>query len=622
MELRRVAFIGLVIGPGLAWIDVLLGTVPPAAGRVEPAVLFAELTAGAVAFMLLYAAGALVCVTLSRFMRFSRERMIAWLVCLLGAAVCLQVLRRFFEISLETGSIAPQTIAPVVAIAVLVLCGRSLTRSLLRVDLSRRPRRLILWSPAMAILLGSLTLLPPRPAAAAQAPAVQLQPRYVLLLTVDTLRADALRTYAPTAPPTPAISTLAGDSVVFERAISSAPWTLTAFASILTGLSPDVHQTLTFASRVPDACPTLAEHLRDAGYRTAAIGHNPFLNPAYNLHRGFGQYTMFPRQRNGSIGAQVLSDLFPARFSPQVGTTGLTDMALGWLERNAERPFFLWLHYFDPHLPYEPPDEYLPQRRPPTGMGARVEQEMLLSVRQGYFVPTREDVAWVRGLYDGEVRHVDANIGRVIARLKSLGIYDQTLIVFTSDHGEEFWEHGRFEHGHSVYEELLHVPLLVKLPGSSRTARVARPVTTTSVTPTMLDLCGIPFDADALSARSLRPALQRASGGATAPDQCDPLVSTGCAYYENQVAIRVGDLKYIRRLLSGREELYDLSADPGERISLMANRPDAIEECSRLLDRHRARCAELRERYGIARQADADLSEALLQDLRSLGYAE
>jgi choline-sulfatase len=228
----------------------------------------------------------------------------------------------------------------------------------------------------------------------------------------------------------------------------------------------------------------------------------------------------------------------------------------------------------------------------------------------------------VRGLYDGEVRHVDANIGRVIARLKSLGIYDQTLIVFTSDHGEEFWEHGRFEHGHSVYEELLHVPLLVKLPGSSRTARVARPVTTTSVTPTMLDLCGIPFDADALSARSLRPALQRASGGATAPDQCDPLVSTGCAYYENQVAIRVGDLKYIRRLLSGREELYDLSADPGERISLMANRPDAIEECSRLLDRHRARCAELRERYGIARQADADLSEALLQDLRSLGYAE
>ncbi len=617
--LARLGLIGLFVVPTLAWVDVLLGTIVPAADRIEVRNVLAELAADTIALAGLYAAAAFTCRLLDRCSRLPLECTMRWVLCLLGAAICIHTLRQFFQDWLDTGRVSPPMLLPVIGVGLLALLGRSITTKVLRSPLRGRGTRLLLLAPGASIALGALALFRPSPTVAAGAEAVQApRPHAVLMLTADALRADALRPDRRTAPPTPALSSLAQDSVVFEQAISPAPWTLATFASIHTGLSPSVHQVLSFTSRVPDDCPTLAERLREAGYSTAAIGYNPLLTPVYNLHRGFERYAMFPRQLNRSIGAKLLSRFLPREFGEETDTTSLTDMAIDWLRQNHHRPVFLWLHYFDPHMPYEPPAMFVPDREPPARVGARVRQDLFYKIRQGHFVPTAEEADWIRALYEAEVRLVDANIARLLKVLRELGAYDEMLIVFTSDHGEEFWEHGGFEHGHTVYEELLRVPLFVKLPGSKSTSRISRPISTTSLTPTVLDVCRISFNPQDFSATSLAPLWKETpSAGVDAP-----IVSTGCAYYENQIAVRVGSMKYIKRLLSGREELYDLTGDAQERVSLVAVRPEALAEAIERLERCDERSRLLRERYGLSTRSIAAPGEELLRRLRSLGYAE
>jgi arylsulfatase A-like enzyme len=616
----RLGLIGLLIVPALAWIDVLLGTVVPATGRVEVKNVLAELIADTIALAGLYAIAVFVCLLLSRCSRLPLARTMMWVLCLLGAAICFHTLRHFFQDWLDTGRVSPRMLVPVIGVGLLALFGRTVAARLLSSPLRGRGRRLLLMTPGASIAVGALALFRPAPTVAAGAvkPIQPPHPHAILMLTPDTLRADALRVYRPAAPPTPALSSLAQDSVVFEQAISPAPWTLAAFASIHTGLSPDVHRVLSFTSRVPNGCPTLAERLREAGYSTAAIGYNPLLTPAYNLHRGFERYAMFPRQLNRSVGAKLLSCFLPREFGQETDTTSLTDMAIDWLQRNHHRPFFLWLHYFDPHMPYEPPAAFVPEREPPARVGARVRLDLFYKIRQGHFVPTAEEADWIRALYEAEVRLVDANIARLLKVLKDLGLYDEMLIVFTSDHGEEFWEHGGFEHGHTVYEELLHVPLFVKLPGSKSTSRISRPISTTSLAPTVLDLCGVRLDLHDFSAPSLAPLWSETPSAAVNT----PIVSTGCAYYENQIALRLNNMKYIRRLLTGREELYDLTRDSHERVSLVAVRAEALAEANDCLERYDQRSRLLRERYGLSTQSKATPGEELLRRLRSLGYAD
>ena len=156
--------------------------------------------------------------------------------------------------------------------------------------------------------------------------------------------------------------------------------------------------------------------MHDAGYQTAALGHNPFLLPPFNIARGFAQYEMYPKKHARSVGAFLLGLADPDRFAPDVSTTGLTRKAVAWLEKNRDRQFFFWLHYFDPHMPYEPPREFLPRVAAPPRIGESFDR--FLSVREGYFVPTREEIEWIRTLYQAEVRYVDDNIGRLIETLK------------------------------------------------------------------------------------------------------------------------------------------------------------------------------------------------------------
>ncbi len=508
----------------------------------------------------------------------------------------------------SAGIIAAVTIAAVVA----------WRRSRRPLDPPRRVRAYAI-AAGLAVLLGVSSAFKPAPttARADVAPGNPQCVRQVILLTVDALRADAIATYADTAPPTPACEALAADSIVFERAYSPAPWTLPAFCSMMTALPPEVHRTTQFSARLAADHVTLAEQMQAAGYLTAAVGDNLYLMPAYGMDQGFARYEFYPQTMlnpRRSLGRRLEKALRHDTTRNEADTPYLTDRAITWLEGHRDQAFFFWLHYFDPHLPYTPPAQYLPPGTPPPRIGTALYHDKFHSIRSGYFVPTAEEVAWIRGLYDGEVRHVDTHVARLLAALKRLGIYEDALIIFTSDHGEEFWEHGGFEHGHSVHEEVVRVPLMVKLPGASRTGRISTVVSTGSILPTVLDLCGVAQDTAPVAYPSLRPYWT----GAAPPEA--PVASTGCGYYEDQLAIRTNAVTYIKRLLSGRECVYDAARDPHE---LLPTGDDTLVDAAReLLSVWHARVADLRKQVGRVAQQGVHLDDRMLQRLRSFGYVE
>jgi len=440
-------------------------------------------------------------------------------------------------------------------------------------------------------------------------------PQRIILITVDTLRADAVSAYRAEAPRTRAIDALAADGVVFDHAVAPSPWTLPSLTSILTGLTPAAHRTTTFTSTVSPNITTLAEYLSERGYETAAILHNDLLSPKNGLAQGFGEFTTFDEQYFAhSFGMDALQAVAPRWFPPPTWPSNddETDMAIDWLEANRNRSFFLWVHYLDPHAPYSPPRQYRTADPLPT-IGGSFEGQKVAA--QGFFVPSVKEREAIRSLYDGEVQYVDACIGRIVAALKRSGVYDGSVIVFTSDHGEEFWEHGRLGHGHTMYEELLRVPLVVKLPGNAHRGRTGVPVSTASVTPTILDATRIRYDRSDLSAPSLMPLIDRSAG---AYDE-RPIVSGAQILFDRQEAVSFDGFKYIVSSVDGTEQLFDLSADPGERRSIAASAPERLETGRRLLQAQATAAAVLRKRIRVedsAVQADEDT----VRRLRSLGY--
>jgi arylsulfatase A-like enzyme len=439
-------------------------------------------------------------------------------------------------------------------------------------------------------------------------------PQRIILITIDTLRADALSTYRPSAPRTASIDQLASDGVVFEHAMSPAPWTLPSVTSILTGLAPSAHQAIGFTSSVSRNITTVAESLRERGYQTAAIVHNDLLNPKNGLSQGFAEYVTLDEQYfSHSIGMTALQAATPRWFPPPSWPSNddQTRLAVEWLEANRDRHFFLWLHYLDPHAPYAPPHEYR-TADPAVTIGPSFEGQK--AGTHGFFVPSLQEREAIRALYDGEVRYVDANIGRLLEALKRLGLYDGALMVLTSDHGEEFWEHGQLGHGHSMYDELLRVPLIVKLPGSTHRGRTSLPVSTTSVAPTILEASRIRYDTGNVSAPSLLPVIDRA-----APFEAQPIVSGAQIAFDRHEALVYDGFKYIVSTVDGREQLFDLRADPREQQSIASSAVERLETGRRLLQAQTDAAAALRKRLRVE-EGTIPADEDTARRLRSLGY--
>jgi arylsulfatase A-like enzyme len=445
-----------------------------------------------------------------------------------------------------------------------------------------------------------------------------LQPpvKYIILLTVDTLRPDFIAAYGERDNYTPNMDQIARDGIVFENAYSASPWTLPSVASIMTGLPPSVHMTKTATSKLPDTLSTLAELLRKKGYKTAAIGNNQFLTPFYNISQGFDEYYFYPKARFGeTIGMKILG-FFVKDIKIDVTSAELTDLIIRWLRKDSLNPLFLWIHYFDPHMPYTAPQRFLPNVEPAHGLGLQFYD--LAGVRRGYFYPDQKQSAWIAELYAAEVRYVDDCIGSLVKQLKELGIYDQSLLVFSSDHGEEFWEHGGFEHGHTIYNEQIRIPLIIKLPNSSPALneQVQTPVSLLSLFPTILDYAGIDQRPVGADDESLRPFLS-----AAALDKSDmPIFSEALKYYEDQESVIMNRHKCIHYLAREIYELYDLESDPEEMHSLADSRPELINLAKEKLQSFHQHCDSIKAAYGIEKGENLILDKSAIESLRSLGY--
>lgn len=492
---------------------------------------------------------------------------------------------------------------------------------------SGSPRAVRWLGAAGALVLAGLAVLPSQVSAPERATAGATKghriPR-VLLLVVDTLRADALSYRSESAPPTPNIDRLAAQSFSFSNTRTPSSWTLPSMTSLMTGMSPLVHKTMQRDSHVPEALPTLAEELSAAGYRTGAVGHNYVLSRTRRLDRGFDHYGF--DERRGlpakTLGYLYLAHQLSAERGPElhfeVEADALNAAALEWIDERPEDDFFLWVHYYDPHLAYDPPADLRPEPREGDGGMNRFGHERLAEVRGGYLVLDRTQRQRVKALYDAEVRSLDRELGHLFDALRERGLYDETLIILTSDHGEEFWEHEGFEHGHAMHDEVLRVPLLIKLPGQATSAVVETTITLENVFPTVLALSGV---AAADTARGAATSLFDEDGQLRAPAE-RTIASTGTLYFQDQIAILFGDWKYVRFLITGEERLFDLSADPGEQHSRVHDQPTILEQGRALCDDELTRAAELSEALGVGDGGTAELGETELQALRDLGYAD
>jgi arylsulfatase A-like enzyme len=388
----------------------------------------------------------------------------------------------------------------------------------------------------------------------------------LMIIGVDTLRPDHLGCYGYGRDTSPNIDKLAGRSVLFENVVSQAPWTLPSFATMLTSLYPtqhgagDLHShgAGSYGTRMNTSFPPLAMMLLKQGYSTGAVVNAPALAPELGIDRGFEFYSATPRWNR--------------RLADKT-----TEDALDWIDKNRENRFFIFVHYFDPHLDYEPPAPY--DTLYDSGYRGRIGSSF---TREDYYkmekMLAREDdpearAEWdhIRALYDGEIRFTDKAVGELLDGLKERGLADNTLIVFLSDHGEEFFDHGGFEHGHTLYNELIRVPLMFSLPGRlPKTMRIEEQVRILDVVPTVLEILGVkPWTH--LEGASLIPLItgegEYASGGAS-------LLPARSAYSESMLygtekkSITAYPWKYIYDTITGEKLLFNLADDPGEKHNI------------------------------------------------------
>ena len=467
--------------------------------------------------------------------------------------------------------------------------------------------RAILISPASGLPSAKSSTMPP-----------------IVLITIDTLRADSLGSYGSAKGLTPNLDALARRSVLFERVFSSSPWTLPSMASLMTGTSTLVHQTPDRSAALPLSLPTLAETLQDRGYVTLGVGRNAHLRASTGFSRGFDDYRFYPRTYLAdSLGTQLLEAALPGSLDNEGTTEELADRATYLAEQFTGRAFFLWLHIFDPHIPYEPPTEFLPSDKDLDRFGPRFDG--VIEVRSGRLFPDPAHREWIRSLYEAEIRYVDDEIGQFLETLEHLDLFDDSLILVTSDHGEEFWEHGGFEHGHTLINEVVQIPLIVKPPhGPSPPPfaglRIEAPVSITSLRPTILEVVGAETPSSTVpSAESLVPYWS------DSPPESDPApIAIGAMkYFGQQLSLVDMPYKYIRHLEDGREEVYDLVADPRESTNLAELEPQLTDRLAAALNRQVEEGQRIAEELGIGSEpSEVHLDKETERELRSLGYIE
>lgn len=433
----------------------------------------------------------------------------------------------------------------------------------------------------------------------------------IVLVSIDSLRADDAAATIGGRPVAPRLAAFAREGTSYERAYAPAPWTTPAMMSILTGLSAPAHGVEEYDRALPSSVATLAERLRAAGYNTAAFVPEGTLRPEFGFGRGFDVYDL---------------EEFGHR---RVSTPNLVGKVLARLEawRKERKPFFIWVHLWDPHFEYIPPPPY-------DGAFAQGKRPAIPDVgclKWGTNVLAADELAWERGQYRGEIAFTDHGLGQI---LDAAG--PEAIVAVVGDHGEAFQEHGRLGHTLRVDDEMVRVPLVVRAPGRAA-SRATAPVSTSRLGPTLLALAGL--DARSLGEGATLPAGGEGDGGRAAADQrrdageaarggSAGAATAGAAATAAPIVVETlrqgcfttivdGTLKYVVEHRTCGAALYDLAADPLETRDLAAARP---ADAARLRGALAAELARIAAR-GVPRAGlPAEVRDETAARLKSLGY--
>lgn len=423
----------------------------------------------------------------------------------------------------------------------------------------------------------------------------------IVLISIDSLRADHLAYYGHSRDTGPAIDRIGTRGVAFANAVAQAPWTLPSHVSLLTSLYPRTHQVNDPSQRLAPGTDTLAAVLKSAGYATHAIVSGPFMQARFGLDQGFDTYDDSRAQGSHRKSHGAIT-------SPEI-TAG----AVRLLE-SVQRPYFLFLHYWDVHYDYIPPAPF-DTKFDPDYAGAISSADFMRSPAIHADMNPR-DLEHLLALYDGEIAWVNSQIRGLLRELKQRSDFDDTIIVVTADHGDEFFEHGEKGHQHSLYQELLHVPLFMRIPGVERGTTVSQRVQLIDVMPTLLDAAGMPAP-HTLQGRSLLPLVQ---GRPRSNSLC--FAETTKARKTREVKLRSrawcvydGPFKLI---LYDRNryplELYNLVEDPGEQTNLIGVAPHAG-----ILAKLHHWLETTPENVSVPHEG---LDQDTMRELRSLGYLD
>jgi arylsulfatase A-like enzyme/cytochrome c-type biogenesis protein CcmH/NrfG len=394
----------------------------------------------------------------------------------------------------------------------------------------------------------------------------------VVVITIDTLRADHLGCYGDRQIKTPNIDALAQDGLRFERAYTPVPVTLPAHSALFTGTYPLRSGMHDFAdNKLNSNQPTLASVLKANGYATGAVIGSAVLDSRFGLNQGFDFYYDhfdFSRLQESNLDEMER----PA--------DAVADQAIDWLDKNYQKKFFLWMHLYDPHYPYRPPSPYSEEYKDRP--------------------------------YDGEIAFADSQAGRLIRELKDKGVYQNTVIVLTGDHGESLGEHGEKTHGFFIYNATLHIPVILRLPGGPAARTVSALVSLPDLMPTVLAYLKVDVPSG-VQGRNLLPVFDSKDKDSAYSLYAETFLPR---LHFNWSELRGTETENYHFIDAPKPELYDLSKDPGETNNLYPQKKAVAEEM-------RAKLTALIQQYGTGQELaqKTGLDPALMERLKSLGYA-
>jgi len=440
----------------------------------------------------------------------------------------------------------------------------------------------------------------------------------IMLITMDTTRADHLSCYGYHKNTSPHLDTLAQEAVRFENAYAPSPWTLPSHASLLTGIYPAQHGAhwddesvkANWPAGLAEQYKTLTEILVDNDYKTAGVIGAPFCHSSFGLAQGFKYYddalvNVIPDLEHFTL-FKILSRWFLLMdIATKKGLNGcriasqINKLVFSWLDKHSQDPFFLFIHYYDPHAPYLPPDGY--------SLLFREDENTEITESERH-------KRYLLSQYDGEIAYLDYHLGKIFEKLKELKIYDSTMIIITSDHGEFFGEHECWTHGYELYQEVLKVPLIIKYPSNYvKTGVYQERVSLVDIMPTILYVLGLPIPKEVQGA-----ALCEGESKVMAEvyrHAYRSIPEWELKFARDLQSLYLGNYKYIKDM-NGQGELYDIVNDPRELRNLINIMPEEAEKMELKLTEW------LPHVESHLPNKEVKLDKATEETLRALGYLQ